>query len=159
MCDFPMTRLSSPSLELSWGTCLCEKCSNVERESCILTAWFPASATSRQVVPKTCHLQIWLLACYQPALLVRQRFSAHYCLSLAEPTHVQWGRCAATTAEGQTRLGSSCRSSWGKIPVPPLLMCLDMGMHWHTFCFFLGKLKGTIPLKSLAAIEAAAIGL
>lgn len=54
MCGFPMTRLSSPSLELSWGTCPCEKCNDTERELYLINSLTPACATTRQVVPETC---------------------------------------------------------------------------------------------------------
>lgn len=76
-------------------------------------------------------MQIWLLACYESTLWVWQSLSAHCCSSLVEATWVQSGKCAATSTEGQTRLRSSFKSSWGKIPVPVLLMNLDVGMYWH----------------------------
>lgn len=54
MCDFPMTRLSSHSLELSWGICFCEKCSDIESELYLINSLTPTCATTRQAVPETC---------------------------------------------------------------------------------------------------------
>lgn len=51
MCDFPWQDLSH-SLELSWGTCLCEKCSDVESELYLINRLTPNCATTRQLVPE-----------------------------------------------------------------------------------------------------------
>lgn len=152
-----MTRLSSHSLEFYWGTCLCKKCSGIERELSLINSRTPTCATTRQGVPQTCQFicRSGLLACFEPALSLARVF----CTLLLKPCWSHLGSIREMCSNrywGPNQAGIQLQKQLREnmcVCVANVSGCRNALMHW----LFLGKLRGTISLKPVAAVEAATV--
>lgn len=154
---FPMTRLSAPSLELTWGTCQGEKFSDIWKEL------YLTNSLSLQPVPqpaKQCPKLAGSFAELAPGLLGNSSVSLTevHCTLLLKPCQ----SCLSSVRGDVQPLLLRAKPGWDATAkgaegnysicacVANVSGCRDAVTRWLS----LGKGRGTIPLKSLTGVTA-----